>query len=361
MIAFVAVFWPCRLSAESPDAILKVGVILPLSGIFSDYGMAMKNGISLAQEKNQEKASGIRFIFEDAQASSHGAIAAFNKLVDTDRVKLVYVFGVQFSQALAPLARARKIPLVSQCVSDEVARNNPFVLRFMNHAGEYTAVTLDYLRRSGFNRIEVITSEQSYTEEMYRALEGALAAPLSLKRAERYPAGETDFRATISRIKNNPPDALGVYLLPGQISSFYRQLREQYISLPTFGVFTFDSKSEIGRAEGAMEGVVFPTHHVEGAFRREYLDRFQSDAQLTWAALAYEFARALAPLSGKLAKSSDGESVIGILSRMPPATDSAAGRFEFAHDERIGAYFKFPLVLKVIRSNSIEEVSHPAP
>jgi ABC-type branched-subunit amino acid transport system substrate-binding protein len=344
----------CPRAMAGERQAFKVGVILSLSGSLAEYGSAIVNGINLARQ-TASKQKDIIFLFEDAQNGAQNAVSAFNKLIDLEHVDLIYVWGVQFCKALAPLAEQRKVAMVAQCVNDDIARDNRYVIRFMNHAGEYTAVLMKYLRARSFRNLEVVAAEQPYVEDMYRVLEAGLQPGEQVNQIDRYFTTQMDFRVTVARLRSRRPDALGVYLLPGQIAPFYRQLREQHLALPTFGFNTFESQTEIDRADGAMEGAVFVNHHVESSFRRRYLDSFHNDSQITWAALAFEFTRVLEKLRPELLAAREPLEIIQALSTLPPQNGEATGPYQFERTDRVGAYFKFPLVLKEVKGGRIEE------
>ncbi|RIL05036.1 MAG: hypothetical protein DCC75_12070, partial [Proteobacteria bacterium] len=222
----------------------KVGVIVPLTGSLGDYGMAIYNSIELAKRDRPEVFDRVQFIFEDVQYDTKSAISAFHNLRQLQKIDLVYVWGVTFCKALAPLAEAVRLPMVGQCIDQEAASGRHFILRFMNYSSEYMLVQAEYLKQRGLNRIGIILADNSYLEEMYTALVENLLPGQRLEIIERIPITDMDLRTPISKAKFVEYDAVGVFLGPGQISQFYRQAREQSLSTPTFGTNFFESLSE---------------------------------------------------------------------------------------------------------------------
>ena len=332
---------------------LKVGVIISMSGQFAEYGQAIVNGLQMAEQSTSPE---IKFLIEDAQSEPRFAVSAFHRLVETEKVDLIYVWGVAFCQALAPLAERRAVPLIAQCVNDDITRNSTYVLRFMNHAGEYASLLLDYLRKMKYSKLDIIAGEQPYVEDMHQTLRAGLKPGETIGQIDRHPASQTDFRSSIVRLKNRMPDALGVYLMPGQIASFYRQLAEQRLPLPTFGINTFENQSEVDRAAGAMEGVIFANHHVEATFRKFYQEKYGNDIQITWAALAFEFRRAIDKLSPALLSATNARERIDIFAGLPEQSGEATGRYAVIRSRENGIYFRFPLTLKTVKDSRIVEM-----
>jgi ABC-type branched-subunit amino acid transport system substrate-binding protein len=56
---------------------INVGVILPLTGELSSYGIEAKKGLELGIEKLENK---VNLIFEDSKADPKTAVNSFNKL-----------------------------------------------------------------------------------------------------------------------------------------------------------------------------------------------------------------------------------------------------------------------------------------
>ncbi len=95
----------------------KVGLLIPLSGMASEFGSAIKNGASLAIEDNAEKAKGCEFIYEDTQYDSLKAVTAFHRLAAAG-IDLAYQFFGE--DAVSPIAETKKIPLICDSVDPEV-------------------------------------------------------------------------------------------------------------------------------------------------------------------------------------------------------------------------------------------------
>jgi hypothetical protein len=75
-------------------------------------------------------------------------------------------------------------------------------------------------------------------------------------------------------LRRDSPDALGIFLLPGQVAQFYTELQKQNVNVPSFGSDVFDSVSEIKAAHGAMNGAVLAHHVVTDSFRTSYVEKF---------------------------------------------------------------------------------------
>ena len=83
---------------------VKIGVLLPLSGDFADFGAGYKRGI------DDSIQGGFEFVFEDDKCDPIGAINGFRKLTDIDNVKYIIGPGCGSPQeAIAPLMREKEV------------------------------------------------------------------------------------------------------------------------------------------------------------------------------------------------------------------------------------------------------------
>lgn len=331
---------------------LRVGAVLPLTGVTADYGETIKNAIMMAQDDSVVLREKVKFIFEDAGYDPKQAVSAFKKLVQVDRVDLVYVWGVAFCKALAPLAESARVPMIGQCIDPDVARDRRYVLRFMNYTDQYLRATAQFLAAKGARKLAVVITDNPYLEEMLAALERNLEPGQTVSVLQRYQSNEMDLRSVVSRLRGGEFDAIGIFLSSGQIAAFHRQLAEQSVDILKFGTNYYESLSEVSAAGGAMNGSVFANNAVQPEFVERYRKRYGEVTQIGFGALAFEFAATL----GRLLEHSStafesGAAVLNAIERMPVARGTAAGPYHFENDPAVGRYIHFPIVMKEIHGH----------
>jgi ABC-type branched-subunit amino acid transport system substrate-binding protein len=89
----------------------RVGLIGAFSGPAQVYGTVCKNGLEMARK--DFKLDSFDLVYEDDEFSTAKTVAAFKKLVEVDKVKLVLSVGSGPSKAIAPLALRYKVPLIA--------------------------------------------------------------------------------------------------------------------------------------------------------------------------------------------------------------------------------------------------------
>ena len=332
---------------------IKIGAILPLSGTTADYGIAMVNSIKLAMEDHPEISSNVEFIYEDAAYDPTKAVTAFNKLVDSDKVDLVYTWGVSFCKAVSPIAERRKVPMVGQCIDPESSKDKKYVIRFMNSSDQFLALQANYLKERGFKRIGIVITEIAYLEEMLTALKRHLYPGQTVEVIQSYIPESRELRDSVLKLRRGNYDTVGVFLFGGQISTYTKLLTEQKNTIPVFGSNLFESLSEVNAARGTMDGTVFVSNAVKPEFFKRYVERFGNSSQLSFGGPTYEFAITM----GKIASEKSEKSLLDRLSAITePQNGYAAGPYHFVRTAEAGGSFDFPLSVKAVCKDSFVEL-----
>lgn len=338
IIFLIAVLLGFAGEARSED--FRIGLILTLSGSWQEFGIAQQQAVGLAQQDRPDMLKTVKFIFEDDAYSGKNAVAAFMKLVERDRVNAVFIFGVDPSLAVAPIAEQYKVPLFVSALDPRIAIGRRFVIRTINPALDHATVMARYLVSQNYKKIGLVKTEGSFFEVMANSLLKCLPPDVEVNVAGNHLPNETDYKSTIIRLKNATPDAVGAYLDPKQVLTFFRQRRELHLTQPVFGPTTLQSRSTIADAAGAMDGAVFAHNFVDEEFRQRYIANFGNDYQIPWAANAYDFAT----LAGELLSRGEttGEGILQAASKIPERR-GVGGLYHFVEQAAGDKFFRYPI------------------
>ncbi len=332
----------------------RVGVSVPLTGAYSEFGAAVNNGIALAKEEQPNLFKSVDFLIDDDRYDPKQAVSNFSKCVDLDKVDLFFAWGNESALSIAPIAERRKMPSVFVAHHPKVAAGLHYVIRFINPAEDYSKAILSYLRKHQLKRIGVIKTEISFFNILLEELKNNLAADESLTEYETFLPAELDFRSAILKLKSKESqfDILGVYLISPQVSRFYRQASEQEFRPRSFGTTVFESKAVIKDSLGLMNGAVYSHISATEEFRERYVRKFGDDIQLSYAANAYDFATLVGRLFGRLESRIDAEGILKAFQREEPGV-GASGAREFVSTASLGNFFRFPVVVRRVQGEKI--------
>jgi len=344
---------PFSAHAQS-DQPFRVGVILPLSGPLSEYGVATRNGIDLARQEHPELFAKVEFLWEDSQYNPKVALLAFNKL-RRNNIALAYIWGNPTSEAVAPLAESSKVPLLAMALNPTVSQNRNFVIRTTNADWQFSSELAKYLSASGKKKLMVVLTENSYLRGLLDTLQKYLMPDQTLTILDTYQPSDSDFRTSVTKLRGREFDMVGVFLLSGQISQFYRQATQQRLRFASFGTDFFESTTEISQSNGAMEGAIYPHLNTTETFRKGYTTRFGNDLQIAYAGNAYDVAIVVGTLFGN----SENPSSDNVIKSLRGIKDLAGvgGKFSFRETPDSGAHFEFPIRVKKIVGTKFEVIA----
>jgi branched-chain amino acid transport system substrate-binding protein len=324
------------------------GISIPLSGDLTEYGVAVKNGIELARLEDPSAFKNIQVVYEDNEYSSSKGVTVLRRFAINRHANLVYQWGEDILQATAPIIEAEKIPTLAMSVDASSAIGKHFIIRTINHSGSYADAILAELRSKAQKQIALLVAEDTFLTSLADSFKKKLHADESITSLASVSVSENDFNSVIAKLRFAKFDSIGVLLLPGQGSTFYRQAATLGLKAASFGSDTFDSQTVIKNSNGTMNGVSFPTIALPRSFIQSYRLKYHNDIEVAYAYNAYTVAKFVAQKFGALNKSVANTDVIHMLKEVP--AEHPFG-FSFAEDGEGGSYYKFPLVLKEIKNN----------
>lgn len=276
VVVMVVGGWWLRHSKETNHATkgvtLPIGVILPLSDDAAALGKPTLNGIILAIDSYNQARAGdsaspqIRLVAEDDKASAPLAVAAFQKLVRTDDVKIV--LGPLTSGgvlAVAAAANANRVvvlspggsaPNISQA-GDYVFRNE---LSEAFGAKRQAEIAVEQL---GFKRIAVLFINNDYglgTVQVFRERVRSLGATICAD--EGFSEGTVDFKSTLLKIKATKPDTVFV-VFQSEMVNLVRQWHEMGRFAPIYTTPVFEDNGLLTTLGPLAEGILYTYY---GAF-----------------------------------------------------------------------------------------------
>jgi len=332
--------------------LIKIGVSIPLTGDVAEYGNAVKNGIELAKSQDPTGFANLEFIYEDNQYDAAKAVTTFKKLKDIDKVSLIYNWGEPTLGSVAPIAESLKFPILAMSLDRKPAENKKFIILTINYADQFAEKLVSYLRSKGIKNIGIIHAEDPFLNSMILGIKENLKTDETLKVIASVNPTEQDFKLHITKLKNSKFEAVGVYLFPGQLSTFFRQATTMKFESNFFGTDFFESRTEIAQSNHGMENAVYPNVKIPENFSVEYLKKYKNDAQIAYAYNAYEFAKTSATVLPKDNSNLNSEEIIDLYLKK-----ERSDIFTVEKTPEGVPYYKFPLVMKVIKNDKFSEIN----
>jgi branched-chain amino acid transport system substrate-binding protein len=218
-------------SAAAAETI-RIGYIGPLTGIFSQAGKDMLDGLKLSLEQVNYQAGGrkIELFEEDDEGNSATAIAKYRKLVGHDRIHvLAGVLLVNVGNSLVTLIEKDQLPTLFLTTPDDltkrkiakwILRSNFAASQIMHPLGDYAAKTLKYKRvailamDNGFGHEEAGGFQRVFEDGGGRVVQKVWV-----------PLNALDFAPYLSQVSKDV-DAVCAVFVAGQAVRFVKQYGE---------------------------------------------------------------------------------------------------------------------------------------
>lgn len=286
---------------------IKIGANLELSGGTASFGQSAADGLQLAiDEINIEGVNGkkIKIVKVDNKSDAAEATNGSIKLVSQDKV--VAIVGAATSTntlAQVQVAQDQKIPLITPTatnpdITNKAGKLNDYVFRtcFIDPFQGTVAANFATDEVKAKTAAVYVDSSSDYSKGLAAAFKEAFTENGGkIVAEEAYVTKDTDFRATLTRIKSAKPEFV---FLPGyyeEVGLILKQAREDGIDLPFMGGDGWDSPKvvEIAGAE-ALKNTYITNHYSaedEDAKIQDFVSAFKKKYNKTpdaFAALGYD-------------------------------------------------------------------------
>jgi branched-chain amino acid transport system substrate-binding protein len=354
LLLLIILFPSTGITEVQSQKTFTIGISLPLTGDLAEYGTAVRNGIQLAVNRFPTEFSKLDLRFEDNRYDAKTALTILQKF-DRDKVDLVYSWGEVPFNAIAPILEAKKLPLTAYSLDHSAARNTKYIVLTSNDPKSLTAPLVNALRKEGLKHFGIVKTEDPYINASIEGFTSNLISGETIEIISTVLPGEMDLKTHALHAKSSNVDAIGVYLYPGQISSFYRSIASIHISTPTFGTDIFESRAEINAAGKAMEGALYPNFQMPTWFAEEYVERYKNDAQISYAYNGYAWAAVAAGIFTKLQKK---VSSYELIEKFKSVSGTEAGlNFQPRKDSTGVTFYEFPIVVRRVVDGKFETIN----
>jgi branched-chain amino acid transport system substrate-binding protein len=332
--------FPSRAAAK--DA-LKIGVILPSSGVYAELGDQIGKGMRLYFDEVHNKAGGreIVIINENESSDPSVAVSKATKLIQSDKVDLLAgIVATPSAYAIRDLVTDAQVPLIIANAGGNAltrARKSPYIFRtsftawqFANPLGTWTATKFS-------KQVFMIAADYAYGRESAAGFKDAFTAAGGKVIDEVYPPlGSPDFSSYIAKIAAAKPEVLFGFLAGSDGTIFLRQFQQfglsRSIKLAVIGDMVEENTlAAIGNAaEGAhssLHWALLMNNPENERFVLDYQTRFGTDPSV-YSMRGFDTARVIVEALNKLdGDTSNKKKVIEAFESVRFA--SPRGAFEF--------------------------------
>ncbi len=208
-----------QAQAQEP---IRIGLIAAFSGPFADYGKQIEGGVKTYLKLHGDTYAGrkIEILVRDTTGPApEVAKRLAQELVVRDKVDFLAGFGLTpEALAVAPVATQAKIPMViMNAATSIITTKSPYAVRFSMTLPQNSAPMGTWAFKNGIKRVYTLVADygpgidsETWFTKFFKEAGGEVIDSV------RVPLKSPEFAPFIQRIKDSKPDAVFVFLPPGE-------------------------------------------------------------------------------------------------------------------------------------------------
>jgi len=259
-------------SGSAADDVVKVGLILPMTGQQASTGRQIAAAARLFVEQNGAKVAGktIELVLKDDAGTPDVSKRLAQELIVNDKVAVVAGFGLTpIALAVAPLATQAKVPeVVMAAGTATITEASPYIVRTSMTLPQVTVPIADWALKNNIKKVVTLVSNYGPGLDAEKAFgEGIAKGGGTVLDNLKVPLANPDFSPFLQKVADLKPDALFVFVPSGAGALFMKQflqrgLDKSGVRLICTGDVTDDDQLN-GMGDVAL-GVV-SSHHYSAA------------------------------------------------------------------------------------------------
>ncbi|MBI2716230.1 MAG: ABC transporter substrate-binding protein [Rhizobiales bacterium] len=279
----VALALPWAAPSLAQD-VVKVGMLVPLTGPFTPTGKQLIAGAKLYMQRNGDTVAGkkIVLIIKDDTGNPDMTKRLAQEFVVNDKVAMLAGFGLTpGALATAPIATEAKIPqIVMMAATSVVTLRSPYIVRTSFSVPQTTVPLADWAAKNGLKKVMTVVSDyapgidvETAFKQRFEALGGKVVESL------RIPLASNDFAPALQRVADTKPDALMGFVPAGVGPIFIRQFVERGLDKSGIKFIAEGSLTEddiVNQIGNAALGVI-TAHHYSAAHNSPENKAFVAD------------------------------------------------------------------------------------
>jgi branched-chain amino acid transport system substrate-binding protein len=223
IIALVLVF---TINKAEKKEVIKIGILTDLSADNSSWGLAVKDGVLLADKESNKN---IKIFFEDSKCDLKEGVNAVNKLVNINKVDVVYgTVCSHVTMGSSNITNPNKVILLSVGASSpEITNAGEYVYRLWPSDLIETKSIVEYMSKIENISIGIIYMNNDYGVGVKDALVTfSKENNIDIVASESFLQTDVDFKTQLIKIKEKSPQAIYIVANPPQAKIIFDQIEE---------------------------------------------------------------------------------------------------------------------------------------
>lgn len=273
-------------SKENEKPVVKIGVILPLSGNNAVMGESYKNLFLMRlDEVSEDSRFKYEIIFEDDQFNVKKEILAAQKLINIDNVDVIFTSSAGGEEAIADIARGKGTIVFSNLWDKNLPKNNNFFFNYVPTPEQHAEVLAQELKRRNIKNVStVINNHKGSILSINEFKNFAIKYGINIIEEEIVNIDNIDFSLLVAKMKDKNPEIYITTLFPPSLDRWKTALIRQNVLTPITGMDTLDYSTNKEMFEGSW---YVSDSLINEELSKRYKQKFKKELVITQAFFAY--------------------------------------------------------------------------
>jgi branched-chain amino acid transport system substrate-binding protein len=284
--AVVAAFGVSATDAAIAQDPVKIGIIMPLTGVLGPLGKQVTAAAKLyvAQHGTTVAGKKIELIIKDDSGVPDNAKRLAQELVVNDKVSVIGSGITPASLAMAPVVTQGKVATVIMISGTSiVTERSPYFVRTSFTLGQQSSIIAEWAAKNGSRKVVIIQSDWAPGAEAAAVFTAAFTkAGGQIAETIKVPLSNPDFAPFLERARDLNPDTLFVFVpASGQAGTFAKQFAQRGFDkagIKLIGPGDITDDDDLPGMSDAMLGVVTAGHYSayhQSAMNTKYVEDFK--------------------------------------------------------------------------------------
>lgn len=246
---------------------IKIGLLLAQTGFGSVFGQNERQIVPLLDQMYNGK---VQFVLEDSKSDAATGVVAARKLLDVDKVDMVYCDLTSVANAISPMLKSSQKVLMAAVCLERLTTDNPFAIRNIPSVKDESELLFRYFREKRHGgSIMLVGSDDEFGRGAVsesKALLGKFG--LSLAGIDTIPEDKSLVASLAEKMVKNPPECIYIGSLSSSMGLLIKELRVRGYKgyVLTTDAFGYDYIQSI--AGDAAQSVVYVDFPRTETFRK---------------------------------------------------------------------------------------------
>lgn len=279
--------------------ILKIGVVLPLTGNNAALGEDVKNGIGLALEelKKENRPVDLKVIYEDDQMEGRLTNSAALKLIQLDKVDVIVSLWTPAANIISHHTDREKVIHFNTSWDPTAAQKFHWTLVHGPSIASFAAKSVEVMKLHHAKRIAIASVVQMGNQKIIAAARPLMKeAGLEVVFDEQFAPGNRDLRVYVLKIRESKPDFVWELFFEPEDEIFFRatqQIGYKPIGTGYYDYITANSKKYV-------DGAIFPALMTTPTYNQKYIATYKVAPKYMETGACYDIVRMVSQTANEL-------------------------------------------------------------